>query len=259
MPPPAVLPAGSIQVRGFVQDTALRRLSGARVEVVDGPQARTSTTTNASGDFLLTGTFDDSVTFRASKDGYIPATGTLRCAPLCDPGYRGISFALAVFAPPAPVAGDYTLTFTANTVCTTLPQAVRTRSYAATITPSSTTAFPANTLFAVKLSGARFFAGYDALTLGVAGNDLTFVFTEGGHGPTVVEEVGPNTYLAFEGSGSTSVATSGVATISMFFSGAIDHCQLPSAMGSSYDCPPNRAVALAQCNTGGHRLMLTRR
>ena len=53
----------------YVMDTALRRVAGARVEILDGPQAGTVLTTDAQGQFELTGPFLSDNTFRASADG----------------------------------------------------------------------------------------------------------------------------------------------------------------------------------------------
>jgi hypothetical protein len=54
-------------INGIVYDTGQRAVSGATVEVIDGPQAGTSTIANAKGEFLVEGTFDDATRFRASK------------------------------------------------------------------------------------------------------------------------------------------------------------------------------------------------
>ena len=106
-PPP---PNGEL-ISGSVHDSALRTLAGASVEVLDGPQAGTSTTTDAAGQFSLRGTFDDTTQFRATKEGHVAATRTLLpyCAQ-CNP-HRWIYFYLAVLAPPVNMAGDYRLTF----------------------------------------------------------------------------------------------------------------------------------------------------
>ena len=60
-PPPGQL------VSGTVSDSALRRLSGATVELLDGPQTGASAITNAMGQFAIWGTVDDATRFRASK------------------------------------------------------------------------------------------------------------------------------------------------------------------------------------------------
>src|SRR5206468_3096412 len=79
---PPLTPSSSASVAlqqslsGYVADTAFRAVAGARVEVVDGPQAGLSIVSDAVGQFTYTGTFASPVTFRISKDGYISATET---------------------------------------------------------------------------------------------------------------------------------------------------------------------------------------
>ncbi len=61
--------SGGLFIQGTVSDTAFRPLAGARVEVLDGPQAGLSTTANAQGEFSLTGTFDDGT--RSARPGTV--------------------------------------------------------------------------------------------------------------------------------------------------------------------------------------------
>ncbi len=248
-------------ISGYVEDTAFRPLGGARVEVVDGPQAGMSTTVDANGAFSLSGTFDSATRFRATKDGYVTATQTWNCSVGVCPGDNNVrpwlGFYLAMLVPPVDIAGDYTLTFIADSACSGLPNEVRTRTYAATITPGSNSNRPANTFFNVAVTGASFLKHYDSFEIGVAGDFLTLAF--GGDGPRLVEEVAPNTYLAFDGWAGTSVGTSAVSTISTSFEGVIDYCVLKFEAGSYYQCLPSQAVAHAQCQSTNHRLILTRK
>ncbi len=106
VPPP---PPAGIQLAGTVSDAAWRRLPGARVEVVDGPQAGLSTTANANGEFRLTGAFDETTQFRATKDGHGPATGALPpICPRCNPNWW-LHFSLEALAPHADLSGNYAL------------------------------------------------------------------------------------------------------------------------------------------------------
>jgi len=260
-PSPGPQPApqsAAIQVMGIVLDTAFRPLAGATVEVVDGTHAGTSTIANATGEFTFRRTFDDRTTFRASKDGYVSAAGVLTptCAS-CNRSTRFLGFYLAPPAAPVEIAGDYTLTFTADSACADLPNELRTRTYAAAITALSQQNAPANTIFNVRVSGAQFYRDHVAFSIGVAGNVIAFEF--GGHGPYVVEQVAPNTYLAFDGRAEMTVGPSPVSTIATSFDSSIEYCERRFEMGSGHSCSPGEAVARAKCVSKNHRLNLTRR
>src|SRR5687767_11010491 len=54
-------------IRGEAQDSAFRPIPGAKIEILDGPQAGTTTTSDARGEFSLQGIVDDTTKFRASK------------------------------------------------------------------------------------------------------------------------------------------------------------------------------------------------
>jgi len=232
--PPPASNAGGV-VKGSVSDTAFRPLDGARVEVVDGPQAGRSTTADANGNFSLSGTFDDATRFRATKDGHLAATQVSRTFP--NISGRFLIFSLEVPAPPVNMAGDYTLTFIADSACVGLPDDVRTRTYAATITPSHPTNIPtANTNFNVALSGASFLPSRDSFPIGVAGDYVTFWFSD----PTLVEVIAPNTHLELYGAGGASVGTSGVSTIAVSWDGEFEYSQ-------------------TECESKNHQLILTRR
>ena len=218
----------STGVRGSVSDTAFRHLGGARVEVVDGPQAGMSTTADANGSFSLSGTFDDATRFRATKDGHLAATQVSRTFP--NISGRFLIFSLEVPAPPVNMAGDYTLTFIADSACVGLPDDVRTRTYTATITPWSSTSFN------VALSGASFLPSHDSFTIGVAGDYLTFWFAD----PAIVEQIAANTQIELYGSAGASVGTSGVSTIAVSWDGEFEYSQ-------------------TECESKNHQLILTRR
>jgi hypothetical protein len=258
VPPPAPAPASTtVHVNGYIADTAFRAVGGARVEVLDGPQAGGFSTTDAAGSFQLEGTFDDATRFRATKDGYVAATGTLtpRCA-TCS-GNRFMFFYLAVDAPPVTLAGDYTLTFTADQACATLPAGVRTRTYRATVAPWPLGNAPVNTVLKASISGASFVDGYDAFPIGVSGQEVAFELR--GEGPYLVERIGTDTYLGYDGWAALSVGTSPVSTISTSFAGVISYCVRRSDLGSYYDCNAAQAITHDRCESKNHRLTLTRR
>ena len=241
-PPVTSLDADSF-ISGTVTDTAARPLLGARVEVLDGPLAGTSTTADSTGHFSLTGTFDDSTRFRATTEGHVPATGTLNpwCGP-CHP-HRWINLVLDVLTPPVSIAGDYTVTFIAAAACETLPPEFRTHSFAASLTP-----VPArpDTSFSLIPIGPSF-EGFQLAWAGVAGNDVSFGFSD----PGVIEEVAPHTYLSFYGGGTTHVESSRPSTMSVSFDGWIDYCALTADTEFSYaNCAP--AVEHTRCVSKDH-------
>ena len=264
-------PPTPIQLTGFVLDSGFRPIAGARVEVVDGPQAGISATADASGQFSLTGSFDNVTTFRASADGYRGATQPWSCSVSECLGASGarpwLGFYLAPLAPPVNIAGDYTLTFVADAACLDLPIELRTRTYAATIAPEDRKHIPANTSFALTVSGASFLGTFDSFTIGVAGDYLGF-WLHGGHDPPVVEQLATNAYLAFSGNAAASLPSSSGSPISAAFEGWIDYCELKAPMGAYYNCGtsnwtgepiPGQAVTYAHCESKNHRLILTRR
>jgi hypothetical protein len=224
------------------------------VEVADGPNAGLSATSDKNGEVSFSGNFAVGTFFRATKDGYLTTTTTLvvNCATCA----KLVLFSMGVLAPPASIAGDYTLTFIADSTCTALPAEARTRTYAAAITPVVNTNRPANTFFNVDVSGATLFTGYKQFWIGVAGNYLSFSLDW--EGPVLVEELAANTYLAFGGWATATLGTSVAPTISTSFDGVIDYCEARSPMTSFYQCNAG-FVAHAQCASKNHQITLTRR
>lgn len=256
-PSPVSLPASQLppfQVTGYVFDTVNRAIAGAGVEVLDGPQAGTSTTSDLAGAFSLAGTFDGTTRFRATKEGYIAATQAFGLIVT----RRSIVFALDVLARPVNIAGDYTLTFTADSTCAgQLPTEARTRTYAATITPASSLTRPADTQFTAVLSGAELDTYYRTISIFVAGDYVDFDLSDN----FLLEEIASDTYLTIGGVGAASVGTSGVSTISASFQGLFDYCVTKEEpnVGNLYRCVPAEATAHSQCASKNHRLTLIRR
>jgi hypothetical protein len=241
-------------VRGWVSDTAFRIIEGATVEVVDGPHAGLSATSDSTGQVSFNGSFDIGTVFRATKEGYLTTTGTVNSS--CATCPKWIAFTMGVLAPPASIAGDYTLTLIADRTCADLPAEARMRTYTAAITPVESANRPANTYFDVDVSGATLLTGYDKFWIGVAGNYLSISLDW--EGPILVEELAANTYVAFGGWATTTLGTAAATTISTAFDGVIDYCELRAPMGTFYSCTA-AAVAHAQCTSKNHRIVLTRR
>jgi hypothetical protein len=243
----------AFQLTGFVMDSANRSIAGARVEVLAGSQAGLSTTSDAAGRFSLTGTFDGTTRFSASKEGYVTATQPMGSD---NPAY-GIIFVMGVLAAPVSIAGDYAVTFIADSACADrLPVEMRTRMYSVTIVPGPELNRPANTSFAAEFSGPTFDAYYHRMSIAVAGDYLSFDLSDN----YLLEEVADETYFAIGGVGSAS-AGAGASTISGSFQGTFDYCVMNSDLtdGSRYNCTPDVAVTHAQCQSNNHRLILARR
>ncbi len=254
--PSASAPAASQQsLSGYVADTAFRAVAGAKVEVLDGPQAGLSMLSDGGGQFTYTGTFTSSVTLRVSKDGYVSATGTSRVSA---PGGRPWAYVrLEPVAAHANIAGDYTVTFTADASCTSLPAEARSRTYAATIAATPDPLVPAGTLFRLAITGAALVPGNDGFPIGVAGS---FVNLEvwNGEGPGVVEQLAPRTYVGLFGAAGTTVGTSG-APISASFDGTIEYCVTTFDGNPSYGCTSVQTDRREQCASKNHSVTLTRR
>lgn len=145
--------------------------------------------------YALPGGFSGTITVRASKDGYISVTKSYQTA---YPGWQDLSFSLELSTPSVNIAGNYTLTLTADNACTELPEPARSRTYAAAIVPSPT--LPNQ--YEAVLSGATFYpsALNDRLGIGVAGsfaNIQVGIWWDSGVG--IAEELAPSTFVSIAG------------------------------------------------------------
>jgi len=243
-------PAGSQKLNGYVGDTGFRRIAGADVEVLDGPQAGMRLTSDANGEFTFTGVFSGGVTMRATKEGYVPATETVRIYP----SGPYVFFSLVSLVAPVQIAGDYTLTITADSSCTSLPEDVRTRSYSASLIEVRNGNAPANTFFSGHVTGGQFYRNASSFWIGVSG-DYLGISTDL-DGPSLVEEVETSRYVAYAIDAAATGVTSGAVSISVPFTGTIEYCE-SSSLGAYYDCTVY--ARREQCTGTNGRLTLTRR
>jgi hypothetical protein len=259
-------PPSGVAMSGKVYDTGNRPLAGATVEVVNGASAGLKVTTLADGSYALRGEFDAGTQFRATKAGY--ETGLRPMAPFCqqcNPNFW-VYFFLALPVAPANLANDYTVTVTADPVCTQLPGHARQRSYTTKIVPNATQPTPANTLFAATVDGANLVAGltWQGLWFAVAGDYLEVSMGDLHGQPGVLEQTAENGFFSVGGLGTTTLGSSGVSQISTTFEGEIIHCELKSGVapldaGGRFDCPAAQAIARVACQARNHQLVLTRR
>ncbi|MGH9142142.1 MAG: hypothetical protein ACRD2I_13500 [Vicinamibacterales bacterium] len=250
---------------GYVLDTALRRVTGAKVEVLDGPQAGAVMIADADGQFPLVGAFVRNNTFRASKEGFV--TTTQRFSQSSAGGAPYLIFYLNALDQPASIGGEYSLTFIPDSACVDLPSEVRARSYDAIVVPASEQTGPSTTSFRLTVRNTSVLGNLNGLGIGVAGNSLGF-WMDGGHDPTLVEQLDASRYVAYSGLGWAAVETPVGATISATFEGWVDYCVMKTPMGGGYNCGtsnvtgepiPGAAVTYAHCQSANHRLILQRR
>jgi hypothetical protein len=194
-----------------------------------------------------------------TKEGHVSATGTIDFWRADGPPDY-VTILLAVLAPPVSIAGDYSLTFVADDACTTVPDELRTRTYAVTIEPGTDQRNPAGTFLWANIIGVSFLANQRRIPILIASDVVSFWLGEHGYGAFFVEQVAPNTYLQFDGGATVSAGQSPVSSLSTTFEGAVDYCVMGSPMtGLYYDCDPSRAVTNVHCVSKQHRLTLTRR
>ena len=244
---------------GHVLDTAFKPLAGVRVDVIDGPQAGASMVSDADGVFPLSGTFARTDSFRATASGHTPVTQ--RFSTSVPGGKPWLIFYLPPFEPPLKLTGDYTLSLVADSACLDLPADVRRRTYAATIAPGADP-----NAFVLTAAGGPFLSHLAGFDIGVAGNALG-LWLHGGHDPTLVEQLGPATYLAVSGMASV-IDASTQSPISAALDGWIDYCVMRAPMESGYNCGtsnvtgepiPGAAIEYRHCQSQNHRLTLVRR
>ena len=259
-PPVAVTQNLPVGLRGWVMDTAYRPLAGARIEVLDGASAGMTATSGDDGQFVLNGFFDPATRFRASMNGHETRIQPWNCSVAVCLGPNNAQpwlwFSLSVFEPTVNIAGDYTLTFTADSACTDLPDLARARSYRVTVTAQPLAGRPSVPGFDVRVTGVSLVGTLTGFPIGAAGNRLTFGL-HGRHDPAIVEDLGANTYLAFSGGAEATVGPAGISTLTATFDGWIEHVALTTPLVQWY-FPLPAATSKSTCDSSSNRLTLTR-
>ena len=249
-----------MQLRGYLMDTAFRPLAGVRVEVVDGPSMGTAAVSGDDGQVVLTGIFNESTRFRASKDGYEARTQPWNCSVAVCLGASGaqpwLGFYLSVPEPAVNIAGDYRLTFTADSTCTDLIEIARSRSYRVSVVAQPLGDRSTVPGYDVTVVGTSMLGRLTGFPIGVAGNHLSF-WLHGRHDPAIVEDLGENTYLGFSGTAAATIAPAGATTITTTFDGWIEHVALSVPLVQWY-FPLPQARSTSSCDSSNHRITLTR-
>jgi hypothetical protein len=221
LPPPQAAPPLSspaeYSLSGVVQDTAHRLIPDVRIQVVEGSQVGVSTMSDASGRFELPGTFTGVVVVRAEKAGYVSMTRRTGPGPYVG-GRQGLFFDMELDAPSVNLTGDWNLTLQADGSCAAVPDVLRTRTYTASVAPSS---FSQQT-YVVLLSGAAFWFSRTDVYISVAGTYASFdLGSPWDTGVYLVEKLAPSGYLAIWGGGEGSVSES---MVSGSLRGSFEYC-----------------------------------
>jgi hypothetical protein len=157
--------------------------------------------------------------------------------------------------PPANIAGEYTLTVTADRSCSTLPDEVRTRTYSATIVPGGRP-----TAFQGRVSGARFIPEspcvgrppdsciHNYFEIGMAGDFASF-WTR------IMEQLSETIYVVIDGGLSASFGPSGIAAP---LNAQFLYCPVSPVWtaGEYWACPIDTGV---DCSSIRHQLTLVPR
>src|SRR5262245_26604756 len=233
-------------IAGQVRDTTQQPVASATVEIVDGPLAGRSTTTNNEGRFAFSGSPSRTVTVSVTKDGYSSATTRV--------GENRIILLTPVTL--IDLTGEYTGGFAAAASCVQIPAPFRTRTYTATVRRSPQYA-PA---FMGELRDADFYRSYGAFWGVVSEKEARLfisswdAFNRWLEDLPIFEHVAPNGYLSLFGVVIASVADrSGLDAAD--FDGTFAFCE--KAFDDGFD-PPRCAVTLVECKSSAHRITLKR-
>jgi hypothetical protein len=187
--------------------------------------------------------------------------GPVLCALVCGAVVVGCGDSVLSPSPPAVPAlgpslslalGDYTMTVLADPACTQIPEALRTRQYAARVTRQPD---PSQARLSVSVSAPSLRSfGFG---LGLAGNDVGFTID----GPHFFELLPDFTQLEIGGEAPTDVhATAADGTLSIPFKGSFQYCALKSEQSHINNCymtPADQKISDANCWSSNHRMVFS--
>ena len=232
-PPPVPIPS-TLLVTGWVGHTTFQPCRDCTVEVLDGPGAGTSVSTNHDGNFSVRIAGGSGFTLRASKDGFRPATQVAT-----DSGW--VVLVLESVQPPLNLAGTYKMTFEAGNACADVPAEIRRRDYVVSLSPA--TQRPLTSFFARPLEGEFDEFG---MVWGVSGNEVGMLSPGGDtQGPGIVERLGNGTVELRIAAGPQVMTTATSMRIDV--AGRFSYCTGTPASGCTV------------CDDPSHLLTMTRR
>src|SRR5688572_14279181 len=259
--PQDVLPLRTLT--GVVSDAVSRPIAGVRIAIVG---TSLSTVTGDDGRYELTGGMGVPTTVLVTKEGYAAETHTVIWLP--DRARDHLVVSLAALSS-VDISGDYTMTLSADSACADLPSEARSRTYTASIVATG----PGSPRYRVTVRGDSVVLNSDFTNEGgVVGDFVALNFFGYPYGPTVVDQIAPNTYVSFLGT-ATSTVTPAPSVISAAFVGNISYCSLKRPIrlddhdelegcgdpSSRLEPTPSQPVTYASCESKNHRLTFTRR
>ena len=243
--------ASAPAVTGIVQDAFGEPISGARVEMIDGPLAGRSALTTSAGRFSipLEGRPPRGVSLRISKEGFSSVSRLIDTSV--------VLLIVLESTEPFTLHGDYALTVSAAPTCQDLPSTLRSRTYTAKLRRRGT----ANRLFTVELGGADFYSGYGTLFGTRRDADTTFwissveAFDNWLEEQPIFERLPSSGYVSFVGKANMSVEPNGAMTLN--WDGEFAYC--PSFRPDSNPLwPPVCTTSAVYCQSALHQLVLVR-
>jgi hypothetical protein len=263
---PTAPDGGGITIRAAVTDRLGHPLTGALIDVLDGPLAGTTKLTDYAGKFELTVGATGTVTLRASREGFQPRTQAV----FSQPPNIGVGFLIVLdsLEPPIGLApGDYTLTVAIDLAtasdhrsspqapCSGFPVDLAARSYRATIVEASNPLVLYNRWVSADDPTLLY---HNLLDLSVAGRFVGFEWDAG-----LIEEFPGFRYLNILGTApTTEPAIAAGSSVSIPFSGGFWYCQTKSARVGYNNCsqvPADQIVEHHMCESDHATMVFTKR
>ena len=179
---------------GTVYDTARRPLAEVHIGVAAGSRVGVSAVSDGAGHYELPGTFTGAQVLRAEKPGFAPVT-ILHHSSVSGPSRRDIYL---TNPETADVSGDWTVTLIANSSCTEIPEAIRTRSYRGSIRLEN---YPPHHFDSKLQSDALTSNWSNNISVSVSGTDARFEIEAWDWGLGIVEDLGQSRSLFIWGEG----------------------------------------------------------
>jgi hypothetical protein len=246
-------------IAGLVKDAVFEPIAGAQVAVVG---SRLSTLTAADGSFELTGGITTPASVRVTKDGYASETR----AAAWYPTRTFMVFTLYSLGPSVDVSGDYAVTLTADSSCSSLPSEARAR----TFTASFARTVPTGTRYFMTVQSPSLEPG-DVYDAGVSGNSFVLRIEEypGIEVASLVDIIAPDRFILSYGR-VTAELTPDASQFSAVLDGAIAYCHLKPGTSDAVtachpggsqlaDPTPGSPAPYSACRSTNHSMLFTRR